>query len=457
MRGDAPFVFRTTRIERIGFALFMSGQTMFNSLAGYVQVFFTDIGIAAMSVGAIFLLARVWDAVNDPMFGAIVEKSRLKGGKFLPWLRLSSILVPVFMLAIFLVPGGLPNTAKVLLAGLAYTFYGMAYTICDVPIFSMTSAVTDQVQERTSIMAHNSLLGLVFTAVLLIGVPQLYPRIGWLLTALMVAVPASLMMRPFTRYGKERYVNKNSDPITLRAMLNYVKNNRYLLIFFTGLIVMNITGTAGTIAPYFAAHCLKDPGMTSVVVGCIALPAFIAAAVLPLLTRRIDKFHLFLYSAIANALLGVLTYFCGYENLPRFFGILLIRGVMWGMVLMTQIMFTGDFVEYGEYKTGKRMQGTAYSLQTFTFKLFNALAAAATMFALGLVGFVEGTGAAQSPRTISAIWFMFTIFPSIGVVVSLPIMFRYKLRDRDVQIMARVNSGELSRDEAAAALGGRYE
>jgi Na+/melibiose symporter-like transporter len=117
------YIFRTSRKERISFALFMAGQALFNSFVGsYVQVFFTEAGITAMTVGVIFLVARVWDAVNDPLFGAIVDKSHLKGGKFLPWLKISSVLVPLFMLIIFAMPVSISPGVKVLWASIAYIF-----------------------------------------------------------------------------------------------------------------------------------------------------------------------------------------------------------------------------------------------------------------------------------------------------------------------------------------------
>jgi Na+/melibiose symporter-like transporter len=139
---------------------------------------------------------------------------------------------------------------------------------------------------------------------------------------------------------------------------------------------------------------------------------------------------------------------CGERSPVRGYALLFIRGVFWGTVLITQIMFAGDLVEYGEYKTGKRLQGMAYSLQTFTFKFFSALAASAAMFILGLAGFAGGAGAIQSGNTVRVIWMLFSLFPAAGIAVSLPVLLRYRLQDRDVQIMARRNSGEISREDA---------
>jgi Na+/melibiose symporter-like transporter len=111
-------------------------------------------------------------------------------------------------------------------------------------------------------------------------------------------------------------------------------------------------------------------------------------------------------------------------------------------------------VEYGEYVTGKRLQGTAYSIQTFVFKFMNAVPGAVAMFILGAFGFIEGEGAVQPASAVSAIWVLFILSPVVGALVSLPVFARYKLRDKTVQIMAAVNSGTMERPQAEEQLRG---
>jgi Na+/melibiose symporter-like transporter len=333
-------------------------------------------------------------------------------------------------------------------AALAYILFGMSYTVCDVPIFSMISASTDQVHERVNIMSRNSIMATIASLLVVALAPQLYLNIGWLATAAIFAGIAFILMRSFAKNGKERYINKDAEPVTFRAILNYVRENKYLHIYYVALLVMHFTATSQTVAVYFAMFCLNNEALVSIVVMAFYLPAVIIAGFMPLLTRRFDRFHIFIFSAIMHGIISVVSYFAGYENLALCMILLIIRGIFIGAVLITQISFTADIVEYGEYKTGKRLQGTAYSLQTFTFLLFNAVAAALAMFILGAFGFAEGAGAVQSQTTINTIWVLFTLVPLIGLILSLPLFARYKLRDKDVQIMAMVNSGELSREEA---------
>lgn len=449
--------FRTTRPERVSFALFMAGQGFFNQFVNlFVNIFLTNAGIAAVAVGTISLATRIFDAINDPIFGGIIDRVNLKGGKFLPWLRLANILLPLFLIFIFFMPTGLSPGGRIFWASLAYVFYSMAYTICDVPIFSMISAITDSVQERISIMAHNGIAAMPATLTVLIAAPIVYPILGWRITALIAAVLGAGMMIPMGRNAKERYLNKDPSPVTLKSMFLYLKGNKHLLQFFAGLLILNATNTTQTAAVYFATYNLGNPALMGVLSLFLALPMVVLVALLPSLTRRFDKFILFRFFVLGHLVVSPVSYFVGYENLIVCLIFVAIRGIFWGGYTALMLMFTSDFIEYGEFSTGKRLQGTAYSIQTFVCKLMTALNSAIAMFVLGAVGFIEGEGITQSAGVLQIIWVLMSVTPAVGAILSLPFFFSYKLRDRDVQIMARANSGEISREDAVAALGGRY-
>lgn len=450
-------VFRTSRIERWGFALFMAGQGIVNTfVGGYLQLYLTDIGITAVVVGVMFLIARVWDAVNDPIFGAILDKLNLKGGKFLPFLRASNIMLPLTVIILFAVPGNMPVGMKVAWSFVAYLLYDVAYTMCDVPVFAMTSAVTDQVHERIGIMSRNTVLSAIAMLAIMVAAPQLYPTIGAMGTAVIVAVAAAVMMFFMSRFAKERYINKDEEEVGLKQMVDYVKENKYLRIGFLGIMVLSFTSMTNAVLNYFAIWCLGDMGMVSIISVMLALPSLFVAAAMPLLTKRFDKFHLLMVGVIGQTVMNVICFFAGYENVGVFLVLMLIRCIFFAFQLVLQLQFTGDFVEYGEYITGKRLQGTAYSIQTFVFKFMNAVPGALAMILLGVFGFVSGEGAVQPASAISAIWVLFMLSPVAGAVISIPIFSRYKLRDEIVQIMAAANSGDITRKEAEEKLAGKY-
>ncbi|MDL2250009.1 glycoside-pentoside-hexuronide (GPH):cation symporter [Lachnospiraceae bacterium OttesenSCG-928-J05] len=449
-------LFRTSGIERWGFGLFMAGQSVINTFAGsFLPLFLTNIGITAYAVGVLFLFARVWDAVNDPIFGAILDRTNLKSGKFLPFLRAANVMLPVTVVLMFAIPSGISTGWKILWAFVSYLLFDIAYTMCDVPIFAMTSAVTDQVHERINIMSRNTVLSTLTAIVVAVAGPGLYSSLGPLPTAVILSIVAAFLMFFMSRYAKERYVNKDEEEVTLKSMLNYVKSNKYLRIGFLGIMILSVTSMTNAVITYFAVNCLGNLGMVSVLSLFIALPSLVMGVLMPVLTRKFDKFHLLMVGIIGQTVMSVVCFLAGYENQVLFFILLGVRGIFFGIQLILQLQFTGDFVEYGEFVTGKRLQGTAYSIQTFVFKFMNAVPGAVAMFILGAFGFVSGEGAVQPPSAINAIWVLFILSPVIGALISLPIFAKYKLRDKMVQIMAAANSGDITREEAQEQLAGK--
>lgn len=112
----------------------------------YLSFYYTEVVLLpAAAVAAIFLAARIWDAVNNPMIGAIADRSRRKNGKFLPWIRLSTCLLPASCILVFLIRPAWSAGAKIAYAAVTYILFGMIYTVNDAPAFALSTAMTDDV------------------------------------------------------------------------------------------------------------------------------------------------------------------------------------------------------------------------------------------------------------------------------------------------------------------------
>ena len=147
--------FKTSAPERASYAFFFLGQNIIFMLAlMFLNLFYTDVlGISAAAVGVLFLepTARTWDAVNDPILGTIVDRCDFKDGKFIPWIKAVNILLPVMTLLLFINPS-LGSEGNLVYAYVTYIVWGMVYTLCDVPIFALSTAMTDKPLERVVIL-----------------------------------------------------------------------------------------------------------------------------------------------------------------------------------------------------------------------------------------------------------------------------------------------------------------
>ncbi|MDR1272858.1 MAG: MFS transporter [Clostridiales Family XIII bacterium] len=457
-RQGSGIPYQTSRGERLSYGAYAFGQMMFFMIVGnFLQLYMTDSGIPAVLVGGIFIVAKVWDAVNDPLFGIIVDKSRLKSGKFIPWVRLSSFLIPAATILLFAIPADVSVQIKAIWAAVAYMLWDTAYTICDVPIFALATSMTKDIKERDWLYLLNRLFMFVGGLLVAILVPLLFPSIGWTMTVAIMSVLAMATMLPTGFKARERHHVDSGKSASVGDLLRYLASNKPLLVFNGALIVAALTNTATAITNYVAIYCLGGTEWISVLGLVMTLPMLVSILLAKQLIRRIDKFTIYMVCMGCNLILGVLMYFAGYGNMALFFAIIVARAffVSTGGILV--VMFTADCAEYGHFVTGERAQGMAFSIQTFSAKLTAALAGAIGMFVLGAVGFVEGEGAVQTVGTIEWIWRMYTILPVIaGAVSFLLLLFGYRLRDCDVALMARVNAGEITEDEARGGFSRQY-
>lgn len=153
----------------------------------------------------------------------------------------------------------------------------------------------------------------------------------------------------------------------------------------------------------------------------------------------------------------MLQYIIGYANVPIFLVLTFLKGLPLGITTVLMFMFTPDCAEYGRYTTGINATGITFAIQTFSVKLMTAVSTALTTFLLAMIGFVEGEGAVQPEGFAGRLWFLYALVPVLGALISVVILRMYKLRDKDVQVMAKCNAGEITREEAEAQLGGRYK
>lgn len=447
--------FMTTGGERGSYGLYFVGQNIFYIfIYFYLATFFLDIGIDPLAVSAALLIVKVWDAVNDPIFGGIVDRVKFKKGKFVPWLRISLIFIPIATILLFAIPSGISNTAKIIWAVVGYMLWDTAYTICDVPIFGLVTTLTDRQDERTSLMAIGRVSAMFASAVVAIGVPVFRESIGgWLPTIIILSILAVITMLPICFKANERVKAPDSEKeVGVGEMFRYLGKNKYLLIFYVALFISYAANIQSVVALIFARVCLGNEGMQSLLSLTTMIPALILGMLVPKMCKKVDKYYLFLGSVIASVVLSILAFFVGYHNTTVFLVFAFLRGIPLGLWTITMYMFTPDCAEYGHYKTGINATGITFALQTFSVKLMTAVATALGTFCLGLIGYVEGEGAVQAAGFGDKLWMIYALVPTIGLIIAIPILLQYKLRDKDVAIMAKCNAGEISRQEADAQL-----
>ncbi len=452
---------KVTGGEKASYGLYFLGQNIFYMLIFmFLNTYFTDVGISAAAVGVIALIVKVWDAVNDPIFGGLMDKVKFKKGKFVPWLKISLIAIPLATIFLFAIPTSIGPAGKIAWAVVGYMLWDTAYTICDVPIFGLVTTMTDVQNERTGLNAIGRVCAMIAAMAVMIVIPTFRGMMGgWTSTVVMLSVVAFITMVPICFKAKERCVNEQTAgdaDVSLKDMFSYLKTNKYLVIYYAAFMVSGGLAVGSVWGLYIARHCLGDESLQSIVSILGFAPIIIIGMFVPAMTRKIDKFKLFYIAIIASLVANIAKFFVGYSSIPAFIAMSVVAALPGGVTSVLMYMFTPDCAEYGFYKTGKSMPGITFATQTFFAKFQSAVVTAIGSFALAAIGFVEGENAVQAADFGSRLWFWSCILPIIGIALQLIILRAYKLNDHDVQLMAQANMGEITREEAEAQMINKY-
>ncbi len=452
--------FLTSKRERWAYCLFFLGQNILWGYAGYVETFLTDVGIAAATAAVILLVPKLWDAVNDMLFGYLIDRTRFKNGeKFMPWVRIGVAAIGVTTVALFAIPESMSQSIKVVWFLVAYIVFDISYTILDAPAYAVTTVMTSDVQERTSIIAGGKLWAMVGGVVATLLVPMLRPSLGWFAACVVFVVVSVLMMVPMLFTVKERHSEASTveENPNFREIIQYLRQNKYLMVALLSMLLLGVASLEQKMAIYMGRICLGQENMATLVAGGAAISVIIVSAVVPVLSKKWDKFYVLCAGLAFTVVMNIVAYFAGYDSLVMALIMTMLKCSGMGFWSVVIYMLIADTVEYGTYKTGTRAAGISFSLQTFVAKLKNGLIGTVVLFSLSSVGFVEGENAVQPEGVADGVWALFCLLPAVGFAVALVILLLfYKLRTKEVQVMSLYNNGEIKKEEAEAILAEKY-
>lgn len=452
--------FVTSKKERFAYCLFFLGQNILWGYAGYVETFLTDVGIAAATAAFILLVPKLWDAINDMIFGYLIDRTQFKNGqKFIPWVRIGVTAVGITTVALFAIPQSMNQTVKVVWFLVAYILFDISYTILDAPAYAVTTVMTSDVQERTAIIAGGKLWAMIGGVVATLLVPMLRPKLGWFVACVVFVVVSVLMMVPMMFAVKERHsetATAETNP-SFNEIVHYLKCNKYLIVTLVAMLLLGVASLEQKMAIYMGRICLGQENTATLVAAGAAVSVIVVSAVIPVLSKKWDKFYVLIAGMIFTIVMNVVAYFVGYDSLVMAIVMTMFKCSGLGFWSVVIYMLIADTVEYGTYKTGTRAAGISFSLQTFVAKLKNGIIGSVVLFSLAAVGFVEGENVVQPAGVADGVWALFCLLPAVGFAIALVILLAfYKLRSNEVQIMSLYNNGEISKEEAEAALKDKY-
>lgn len=471
MKKTNPTGWRTAKKERTAYGLYFLGQNMIYTFPFmFLTTYLLMSGISPVKTAGILVLLKVWDAVNDALFGGLIDGIRFKKGKFIPWLRISLPVILLSTLALFHIPASFSENGKLIWFAVAYLIWDTSYTLCDVPIFGMITTMTDDQEERTSLMTTGRIfanIGVIIAMILGYVLPTEMVGVSFSVTSIVIVVVALINMIFICVTGKEHTLKaaQTEESFSLRRMFSYLCRNKYLLIFFLGTLLYSGLNTATAVLQFTCFYLFND-AMIATLVGALSFaPAVLISFLMPSLLKRYDKYKMFMVGAVSYAVLSLIAYFVGPVLVPQIV-IIILRGISIGIMSVLQFMFTPDCAEYGQYKTGIEAKGITFAVQTFTQKLVSAISSSLGVAVLGVFGWVsveaesfaqlQQLNVTQTTQALNALWAVFALIPAIGGIAAAVVWGCYKLTSADAALMAKYNNGEITREECDKALSRKY-
>ena len=465
--------YMTTFKERLSYWTYFVGQNIYyNITAAFISTYLAMQGIDLAKVAVVLLIVKVWDAVNDPIFGYIFDKVKFKNGqKSLPWLRIATALIPVVTIILFSIPSALSENGKLIWFGVAYLLWDTVYTLTDVPAYAMLNTMTDNLQERNTLLSVNRVFSgggvLIYGVVLPLLISESVGMSASMAIAIM-SVFSAITMVPLSLNCKERNYKpeEEDESFSPKQMFQYLGKNKYLLTYYAGYMATDALKTSAAVTLFVSFYLFGNSTFSIVLNILNMVPGVFAAMAMPWLLKRFDKFKTLFLCNLINIALGLVIYFGGWQNQTSFIILTCIRCVPLSIVGILAFMFTPDCAEYGQFKSGISAKGITFAIQTFSVKITGAVSSSLALFLLGLFQWIsveaesfaelEAMGIQQSDGALTGLWIVYALVPVIGMVISTFFYLGYKLNDKDVQIMAKCNSGEITREEAEKLLSRKY-
>lgn len=389
-------------------------QFSWSLISSYLTIFYTDVvGLLPAVISLIMLIARIWDAVNDPMFGAIAENTSTKMGRYRPYILFGAPIMAILNCLTFL-NLDLSIAGKAIWCGITYIGCGMAYTAVNISVGCLANSMTSDNKQRVSLNAFRGIMGgviqiligaVTMPLIMKFGYGSTASARGYFLTAVvfsLLSIPCFLICVFTTKetIGNERYQKRKS---TIKALFRsfqytFTDKNALLLILAELAFLTGIFGRLGIMAYYFI-YILKQPQLIAGFATAMSIGMMMVNFYAPYILNRIDKKNVGVISSVLQALCCVVFFFTGEAQMSS---VMIILGFLYGITNVGGLVsytLGAEIIDDNWLRSGIRSDGVIYSCISFSTKLGNAIGGSAGILVMGLVGFQANTEMSSSTLT----------------------------------------------------------
>ena len=460
--------------SKISYGLGAVGKDMVYMLsASYVLYYFQDLlGVNAIAMGVILMIARVFDAFNDPIMGVIVAKTKTRWGKFRPWLLIGTLTNAVVLFLMFSCPPKLNAGGLIAYAAVFYILWGVTYTMMDIPYWSMIPAFTEGGKEREGLTTLARTCAGVGSAIITIVTMMLVPILGNMFAgadagakaieivgfkwfSLIVAV-LFVFFTILTCINVKEKSTANMETVSVGQMFRALVQNDQAMTVTVAIVLINCAiYITSNLVIYFFKYDFGTTGWNDAYVlfnmfgGAIQVLSMMLFY--PVLRKKFSSLQIF-YICLGMAVAGyAVLLVLAFTNMSSVFLLFIPAFFIFaanGMLTVITTVFLANTVDYGELKNKRRDESVIFSMQTFVVKLASGIAALVASICLSINHLQSGTEVSEADKLVdwslnvssgakAGLRMTMTIIPVIGLIIAF-FWFRkrYILTDEKVEEIA---------------------
>ena len=409
----------------------MAGSFVNLFVDAYFLIFCTNVlGISAGWMGTLFLVARLWDAINDPIMGSFPDRWMIgkSGDKFKPWIKI--FMLPLALsgvLCFFNVP--LEGIALHAYVAFAYVLYGMSYTGTSMPFGAMASVVSDDPIQRSKLSRARSIGGTIVGIVGLSIVPvvcfdkqsNILPERFTLIAVIFggLSIISYFVLLNLTQ-ERIRQNTEKTEKFNYGKVLKATVHNRPLIGVMVATLgsMLFITGSNQVRSYIFKEYYARTDVMSIISLATIPI-LVICFPLVPKLVAKFGKKATLMAAIISSTIFSVIPVVMEIKNV-YVYSALVVLGTI-GQTVFTMLIWAlvTDCLDYSEWKFHERSDGSMYSLYTFSRKIGSTIASTGVSFGLAAIGFVSGSNVVQTAEAVNGIYFLVNIIPVVTCALEL--------------------------------------
>ena len=446
---ETSYISRTSGIgakDKIGYAMGdFASVLVFGLVQSVLQKYYTDVlGISVVSIMVMFIVARIWDAINDPLWGRIIDGARVwPDGRYRHWLKVFAVPVALSAILMFVKIPGLTEKGYLVYAYVTYILFGMLYTCINIPYGSLAQVITSDEKERTSLSVFRS-IGSTFgamPAMLLISLCYVKLADGRsvmsyrkILTGVIVIAVLSVLGFLLTySWSKERVETRPSPKAkgeTARVVRILLRSRPFMAVCVASMLFLAAQMFGQSYYTYLFNYYFNAPGLSMMPTVCQYLPVAVIMFFAARMGNRFGRRDVCAYGMLLAGAFNLILFVMGTRNVWLYLLVCLMSGIGGAFMFLLVWALANDAIDYNEVTYGIHDEATSYAAYSFMRKLGQTVAAVLVNMALLRIGYTDNVlnAANITDSTLSRMYADSVLIPAVlYLLVFVLLRFVYPL------------------------------